>query len=80
MRFREDLTLMTAAARMVNVVGAVTPDGILTRSSRNTRTGFARISHEPGPCVDGAAVQIRLLALSGFALRPITVPPVARAG
>ncbi|MBU6435164.1 MAG: DNA repair protein RecO, partial [Nitrospirae bacterium] len=27
MRFREDLTLMTAAARMVNVVGAVTPDG-----------------------------------------------------
>ena len=24
-RFREDLTLMTAAARMVNVVGAVTP-------------------------------------------------------
>ena len=56
-RFREDLTLMTAAARMVNVVGAVTPDGRPGPAAlRDAGTGLARISHEPRPGVDGAAV------------------------
>ena len=57
MRFREDLTLMTAAARMVNVVGAVTPDGDPDPPAlRDARTGLARISDEPGSGVDGVAV------------------------
>ncbi len=71
MRFREDLTLMTAAARMVNVVGAVTPDGDPDPELFETlEQGLHALVMSRDPALTALLFQIRLLGLIGF--RPQT--------
>jgi DNA repair protein RecO (recombination protein O) len=70
-RFREDLTMMAAAARMANVVGAVTPDGDPDPHLFETLEHGLRslvISDDPG--LTALLFQIRLLGQTGF--RPQT--------
>lgn len=71
MRFREDLTLMTAAARMVNVVSAVTPDGDPDPQLFETlEQGLRALVTSQDPTLTALLFQIRLLGLIGF--RPQT--------
>jgi len=71
MRFREDLTLMTAAARMANVVAAVTPDGDPDVQLFETlEQGFYSLITSDDPGLTALLFQIRLLGLTGF--RPQT--------
>ncbi|MEP6932972.1 MAG: DNA repair protein RecO [Nitrospirota bacterium] len=70
-RFREDLTLMTAAARMVNVVGAVTPDRDPDLQIFETlELGLRTLVTSQDPALTTLLFQIRLLGLIGF--RPQT--------
>ncbi|HLZ34081.1 MAG TPA: DNA repair protein RecO [Nitrospira sp.] len=70
-RFREDLTLMAAAARMVNVVGAVTPDGDPDPQLFDTlEQGLRSLVESNDPALTALLFQIRLLGLTGF--RPQT--------
>jgi len=71
LRFREDLTMMAAAARMVNVVGAVTPDGDPDPDLFDTLEGALRsLIASDDPALTALLFQIRLLGLTGF--RPQT--------
>lgn len=71
MRFREDLTLMTAAARMANVVAAVTPDGDPDAQLFETlEQGLYSLIATDDPGLTALLFQIRLLGLTGF--RPQT--------
>ncbi|ALA59816.1 DNA repair protein RecO [Nitrospira moscoviensis] len=68
---REDLTLMASAARMVNVVTAVTPDGDPDGALFDTlEQGLASLSRSQDPTFTALLFQIRLLGLTGF--RPQT--------
>jgi DNA repair protein RecO (recombination protein O) len=68
---REDLELMTSAARMVNVVAAVTPDGDPDPQLFDTlEQGLASLTESGDPALTTLIFQIRLLALTGF--RPQT--------
>jgi DNA repair protein RecO (recombination protein O) len=69
---REDLELMTSAARMVNVVAAVTPDGDPDPQLFETlEQGLASLAEKKGdPAFTALIFQIRLLGLTGF--RPQT--------
>jgi DNA repair protein RecO (recombination protein O) len=69
---REDLDLMTAAARMVNVVAAVTPDGDPDPQLFDTlEQGLASLAEKQGdPAFTALIFQIRLLGMTGF--RPQT--------
>jgi DNA repair protein RecO (recombination protein O) len=70
-RFREDLTLMAAAARMANVVGAVTPDGDPDPPLFETlEHGLRSLLTSDDPALTALLFQIRLLGLTGF--RPQT--------
>jgi len=70
-RFREDLTLMAAAARMANVVGAVTPDGDPHPELFDTlEQGLRSLVTSDDPALTALLFQIRLLGLTGF--RPQT--------
>lgn len=70
-RFREDLTLMAAAARMANVVGAVTPDGDPDPDLFDTlEQGLRSVVTSDDPALTALLFQIRLLGLTGF--RPQT--------
>lgn len=70
-RFREDLTLMAAAARMVNVVGAITPDGDPDPPLFDTlEQGLRSLVTSNDPALTALLFQIRLLGLTGF--RPQT--------
>jgi len=70
-RFREDLTMMAAAARMANVVGAVTPDGDPDPDLFDTLEGGLRsLIVSDDPALTALLFQIRLLGLTGF--RPQT--------
>lgn len=70
-RFREDLGLMEAAARMTNVVAAVTPDGDPdTRLFETLEQGLYSLSGSDDPTLTALLFQIRLLGLTGF--RPQT--------
>ncbi len=71
MKFREDLTLMTAAARMANLVGAVTPDGDPDSKLFETlELGLRALVTSRDPALTALLFQIRLLGLIGF--RPQT--------
>lgn len=68
---REDLNLMAAAARMVNVVTAVTPDGDPDPLIFETlEQGLASLLDSEDPTWTALLFQIRLLGLTGF--RPQT--------
>lgn len=68
---REDLALMTSAARMVNVVAAVTPDGDPDPRLFDTlERGLASLPRSGDPVFTTLLFQIRLLGLTGF--RPQT--------
>jgi DNA repair protein RecO (recombination protein O) len=68
---REDLGLMAAAARMVNVVAAVTPDGDPDPLLFDTlEQGLASLPRSGDPVCTALLFQIRLLGLTGF--RPQT--------
>ncbi len=68
---REDLDRMAAAARMVNVVTAVTPDGDPDAELFETLVqGLTSLSHSEDPSFTALLFQIRLLGLTGF--RPQT--------
>lgn len=68
---REDLDLMTSAARMVNVVTAVTPDGDSDPQLFDTlEQGLASLHQSRDPAFTALLFQIRLLGLTGF--RPQT--------
>lgn len=68
---REDLALMTSAARMVNVVTAVTPDGDPDPQLFDTlEQGLASLAQSRDPPFTALLFQIRLLGLTGF--RPQT--------
>ena len=70
-RFREDLTLMEAAARMANVVAAVTPDGDPdARIFETLEQGLYSLAVSDDPTLTALLFQIRLLGLTGF--RPQT--------
>jgi DNA repair protein RecO (recombination protein O) len=70
-RFREDLGLMTAAARMANVVAAVTPDGDPDPELFHTlEQGLYSLETSDDPAFTALLFQIRLLGLTGF--RPQT--------
>ena len=70
-RFREDLTMMAAAARMANVVGAVTPDGDPDPELFETlEQGLRSLLATDDPALTALLFQIRLLGLTGF--RPQT--------
>lgn len=70
-RFRENLTLMAAAARMANVVAAVTPDGDPDPQLFDTLEQGLRLLEDSGdPGLTALLFQIRLLGLTGF--RPQT--------
>ena len=70
-RFREDLTLMAAAARMANVVGAITPDGDPDPILFDTlEHGLRSLMTSKDPPLTALLFQIRLLGLTGF--RPQT--------
>jgi DNA repair protein RecO (recombination protein O) len=71
LRFREDLALMAAAARMANVVGAVTPDGDPDPHLFDTlEQGLRSLVTSDDPAFTALLFQIRLLGLTGF--RPQT--------
>jgi len=68
---REDLTLMASAARMVNVVGAITPDGDPDPLLFDTLDqGLMSLHESEDPAFTALLFQIRLLGLTGF--RPQT--------
>ena len=70
-KFREDLTMMAAAARMTNVVGAVTPDGDPDPHLFDTlEQGLRSLVVSADPALTALLFQIRLLGLTGF--RPQT--------
>jgi len=70
-RFREDLTLMAAAARMANVVAAVTPEGDPDLQLFDTlEQGLYSLAESADPALTALLFQIRLLGLTGF--RPQT--------
>jgi DNA repair protein RecO (recombination protein O) len=70
-RIREDLTIMAAAARMANVVGAVTPDGDPDPQLFETlEQGLRSLLTGDDPALTALLFQIRLLGLTGF--RPQT--------
>jgi DNA repair protein RecO (recombination protein O) len=70
-KFREDLGLMGAAARMANVVGAVTPDGDPDPELFDTlEQGLRSLVTSDDPELTALLFQIRLLGLTGF--RPQT--------
>jgi DNA repair protein RecO (recombination protein O) len=70
-KFREDLSLMGAAARMANVVGAVTPDGDPDPELFDTlEQGLRSLVTSDDPELTALLFQIRLLGLTGF--RPQT--------
>jgi DNA repair protein RecO (recombination protein O) len=69
--FREDLALMAAAARMANVVAAVTPDGDPDAQVFDTlEQGLRSLVGSRDPSFTALLFQIRLLGLTGF--RPQT--------
>ncbi len=69
--FRENLTLMAAAARMTNVVAAVTPDGDPDpRLYETLEQGLYSLQASDDPGLTALLFQIRLLGLIGF--RPQT--------
>ncbi len=69
--FREDLALMGAAARMANVVAAVTPDGDPDLHLFGTlEQGLHSLVESHDPSLTALLFQIRLLGLTGF--RPQT--------
>lgn len=69
--FRENLQRMTAAARMVNVVAAVTPDGDPESHVFETlEQGLRSLTVSEDPVFTALLFQIRLLGLTGF--RPQT--------
>jgi DNA repair protein RecO (recombination protein O) len=71
LRFRENLTLMAAAARMTNVVAAVTPDGDPDPHLFETlEQGLRTLVTSEDPALTALLFQIRLLGLTGF--RPQT--------
>lgn len=68
---REDLDLMASAARMVNVVTAVTPEGDPDPQLFDTlEQGLATLHRSGDPSFTALLFQIRLLGLTGF--RPQT--------
>ncbi len=68
---REDLDLMMSAARMVNVVAAVTPDGDPDAELFATlEQGLLSLPQSRDPAFTALLFQIRLLGLTGF--RPQT--------
>jgi len=68
---REELLLMACAARIVNVVGAVTPDGDPdARLFETLGQGLRLLKGSRDPALMALLFQIRLLALTGF--RPQT--------
>lgn len=68
---RENLALMTSAARMVNVVTAVTPDGDPDPLLFETlEQGLLSLADSRDPAFTALLFQIRLLGLTGF--RPQT--------
>lgn len=68
---REELALMACAARMVNVVGAVTPDGDPDyRLFETLGQGLGSLKDSRDPALTALLFQIRLLGLTGF--RPQT--------
>ena len=68
---REDLTLMAPAARMVNVVAAVTPDGDPDPLVFETlEQGLLSLQTSTDPSFTALLFQIKLLGLTGF--RPQT--------
>ena len=68
---REELLLMACAARMVNVVGAVTPDGDPdSRLFDTLGQGLESLKDSRDPVMTALLFQIRLLGLTGF--RPQT--------
>jgi DNA repair protein RecO (recombination protein O) len=68
---RENLDLMASAARMVNVVNAVTPDGDPDPLLFDTlEQGLASLEQSEDPAFTALLFQIRLLGLTGF--RPQT--------
>ena len=68
---REDLELMVPAARMVNVVAAVTPDGDPDPLLFDTlEQGLASLNRNADPACTALLFQVRLLGLTGF--RPQT--------
>jgi DNA repair protein RecO (recombination protein O) len=70
-RFRENLTHMAAAARMTNVVAAVTPDGDPdTHLFETLEHGLRTLVTSEDPPLTALLFQIRLLGLTGF--RPQT--------
>jgi DNA repair protein RecO (recombination protein O) len=71
LRFREDLTMMAAAARMANVVSAVTPDGDPDPHLFDTlEQGLRSLVASDDSALTALLFQIRLLGLTGF--RPQT--------
>jgi len=69
--FREELSLMAAAARMANVVAAVTPDGDPDPNLFETlEQGLHSLIGSHDPSLTALLFQIRLLGLTGF--RPQT--------
>lgn len=69
--FRENLAQMAAAARMANVVGAVTPDGDPDPELFETlKQGLYSLTSSQDPELTALLFQIRLLGLTGF--RPQT--------
>ena len=70
-RFREDLTVMAAAARMANVVAAVTPDGDPDPHLFDTlEQGLRSLVESGDPALTALLFQIRLMGFTGF--RPQT--------
>jgi len=68
---REDLGLMAAAARMVNVVAAITPDGDPDPLLFDTlEQGLSSLPQSADPVCTALLFQIKLLGLTGF--RPQT--------
>ncbi len=68
---REDLRLMDSAARMVNVVSAITPDGDPDPPLFDTlEQGLVSLQDSDDPPFTALLFQIRLLGLTGF--RPQT--------
>jgi DNA repair protein RecO (recombination protein O) len=70
-RCRENLTVMAAAARMTNVVAAITPEGDPDPELFETlEQGLRSLMTSPDPAMTALLFQIRLLGLTGF--RPQT--------
>jgi DNA repair protein RecO (recombination protein O) len=70
-RLREDLALMGSAARMANVVAAVTPDGDPDpRLFTMLEQGLLSLNQTEDPAYTALLFQIRILGLAGF--RPQT--------